>query len=244
MNDQQLPELLDKLLSSGSSKEEIYSRLISEGWSVDQIQTRLEARQKTQPRPQDKTGTEQYTIGVILSAAAVVTSIGVLSLLFTYWQEIPRFIRMVLILLPMSLSYFAGWHFRFRAGMTKTGNALIFLGIVFYGIGIFLADRMFEAHLLGGDKVIIWMLGVLLLAYFSEIKAIFNIGIILGLVVVAMNSDQTLFAQSSQLLISGLFMVVSGVASLALALFFKKQDSNYSSPDFTKRHDHSQENNL
>jgi uncharacterized membrane protein len=85
----------------------------------------------------------------------------------------------------MVSSYLLGWYFKEKSKLTKTGEALILLGAIIYGAGIFLVAQMFNIRANWPDGFILWMFGVIAMAFAVKLYPLFYLAILLGVIALA-----------------------------------------------------------
>jgi uncharacterized membrane protein len=104
--------------------------------------------------------------GVSLSTAlgilaAVLIGFSVMSFVGANWQDIPRIVRLCLLLGALAASY-AGAGALFARGMEGFGHAMVLLATSLFGTNIMLISQMY--HMTGNpaDAVLVWAAGTLL----------------------------------------------------------------------------------
>jgi len=160
MTDAHITERIRGLLAEGRRKEEIYQTLLAEGISIADI----EAGFAGPTQEAVKRDTHQWAVRVIVSIGVLLIAAGIFSFIAANWDEISRAGKVGLILAAMTLSYGAGWYLKEFLGYTRSGEALIFLGSIAYGGGIFLVAQLFNVQVEWPDGFILWMLGTLVMA--------------------------------------------------------------------------------
>jgi uncharacterized membrane protein len=103
-------------------------------------------------------------LGVLLVGAGVILLIG------ANWQAIPKWTRLLLLILATAAVYFGGYRMTYKSkSYPKVGLALLLLGSIFWGASIFLIGQMYQLGGFdgGGERqaVLYWFIGVLPLAY-------------------------------------------------------------------------------
>ncbi len=180
MNDQQIEEYIKSAISQGKSKEDIYKELLIQGISVDRIQTNFNPITPEE----EKEDTQKKTILIILTVAAILVGAGIFSFIAANWQLMTKPVKIIVILMAMLSSYSLGWYFKEKLNLAKTGEALILLGAIIYGAGIFLVAQMFNIRANWPDGFILWMFGIIALAYALESYPLFYLAIFLGIITI------------------------------------------------------------
>lgn len=181
LNDKEIKNYIKDSLSQGNTKEEIFKELIDDGLSIEQIQKGFEALKLSK----DKEDTQKRTIQIIVTIGAILIGAGIFSFIASNWQEITKSIKVLLIIFSMLATYTVGWYLREERGFIRTGNALIFLGSIIYGAGIFLLAQMFNVRVDWPDGFIIWMIGVIVLALAIDLVYLFYFAFALGIISLA-----------------------------------------------------------
>lgn len=208
MGNGKLSEYIKTSLSHGRQKEELYKELLAHGWGVSAIQ---EAFEDIEDADEDGVDTHAKTIRIILSTAVVLVGAGIFSFIAANWEAMSRTAKVSTILISMLVVYAAGWYMKSKKNFLKTGEALILLGSVIYGSGIFLVGQMFNIRAGWPDGFILWMLGVIAIAYASESFTLYYLAVPLGAVAI-IGHPFVIFAQFGY----GRFILTSSIL-LALA---------------------------
>jgi len=180
MPDQKTIEYVQTSLAQGKPKEEIYKELLGQGLSVEIIQESFRGT----TTEAEKAEHSKKTIHLIVTIGAVLIGAGIFSFIASNWQYMDKPLKIGIILLSMFASYSLGWYLKEKAGLEKTGDALILLGAIIYGGGIFLVAQMFNIRANWPDGFILWMIGTVALAFAVESYPLFYLAIPLGLIAV------------------------------------------------------------
>lgn len=95
----------------------------------------------------------------------MLVGFGVILLFATNWQAIPRWTKFGIILVATGGAYWLGYWLRYSRGYAAIGSALILLGGLLYGAGIFLVGQMFHVQAEPHYGLLLWAAGILPLAY-------------------------------------------------------------------------------
>lgn len=216
-------------LSQGKTKEDVYKDMLSLGVSLDEIENAFNEinREGTENVSQDNT--QKNAILIIVSIGALLIGVGIFSFVAANWSDLPKITKLLVIILSMLSSYTIGWFLREDFGYRKTGTALIFLGSIIYGAGIFLVAQVFNIRANWPDGFLLWLIGLLLLSVVIKSRAVYLIGIIVSIVyaitypivfIDIRNIDPRLYGSNILLLICMVLMFASGV------LITKRLNSN------------------
>ena len=127
------------------------------------------------------------TISVL---GAVLVGIGIILFLASNWSEVPRWGKLFLIFASMSLFYGLGFYLRYeKENYPRVGAALIFLGSIVFGAGIFLIAQIYHITVHYPNGPLMWGLGVLPLAYLLRFRTILTLSVIDLLIWLAMESS-------------------------------------------------------
>jgi uncharacterized membrane protein len=180
MIDQRVVDYINASLTQGKTKEELYKELLNQGWTIEVIQENFNAI----GAEQKKEDTSKKTINIILTIAAVLVAAGIFSFIAANWREMAKSIKIAIILISMIVAYGAGWYLKEKIKLLKTGEALILLGSIIYGAGIFLVAQMFNIRANWPDGFILWMIGTIAMAFAVESYPLFYLAIPLGVIAI------------------------------------------------------------
>lgn len=172
----QLEKTIKDLIAKNTSEEDIYVSLLQSGKKVPEIRSAF--RKATQ----ESEDTQKRTVHVLVTIGAVLIGVGIFSFVASNWQDMSKALKIFLIVAGIVFSYLAGWYIEEKKGYTRTGQALYLLGATIYGAGIFLVAQIFNVRADWPDGVILWMIGVLVSFFFTKMKSLLNLGLLLGIV--------------------------------------------------------------
>lgn len=216
MVDQRIINRIQASLSQGETKEAIYQALLSEGQSLESIQqafilaTREDKKEEAQKR----------VIKIIVFIGAILIGAGIFAFIADNWQGMDKWLKVGIIVASMIASYSAGWYLKEVKKLIKTGTALILLGAIIYGAGIFLVAQIFHIRANWPDGFILWMIGVILIAFAVDAFSLFALAIPLGLIAVISHpfdiftssiANSFLLTSSFLLLAATIITFISGV---------------------------------
>lgn len=178
MESQELIEYIKSSVSEGKSKEEIYKELIEKGLKIEEIEKAF--HQAILKRK--KATLYERIIKIITIFGAIFIAAGIFSFIAANWPKMPKELKVSIILISMLSFYGAGWFFREKKQSLRLGEALIFLGAIIYGAGLFLVAQIYHIRGNWPDGFIFWMIGILLMGFASEIFSLFYLAILVGTV--------------------------------------------------------------
>ena len=219
--DQKLVEYLKNSLAQGRSKEDIYKELLGLGWTIEIIQEGFNSIRVEQ----EKEDTSKKTIRIIVIIGAVLVGAGIFSFIAANWLEMTKPIKIGIILISMGISYGVGWYLKEKSELQKTGEALILLGAVIYGAGIFLVGQMFNIRANWPDGFILWMIGTIAMAFAAELYPLFYLAIPLGIIAIAGHPFGifTGFGYNSFLLTSSFLLLAATIITFATGWIVRKK---------------------
>lgn len=206
-----------KSLSEGKSREDLFKEYLEKGWTIDKIQLLMSESTKES----DKEDSQKRVIRIVVGIGALLIGAGIFSFIAANWQVMSKEVKLLVIVGSMLVIYSLGWFVREVQKLIKTGSALLFLGSVVYGAGIFLVAQIFNVRANWPDGLILWMIGLIIMAFALDIYSFFTFAIVLGLIVVFSNPyyiygafsgfDPFLMTSSLLLLAATVITFVSGV---------------------------------
>lgn len=172
-----LSNQISQHLAAGETKEAVFISLLQAGYKVDAIAQAFSQGPTTTPLPDNRTA---VTNAVVIIGALLISA-GIFSFIAANWQALGSSAKILVILSSLLASYSIGWVLHAR-GRHITGHALILLGAVIFGAGIFLIGQIFHLRANWPDGFIIWMIGILPLAVMIKSLPIFSLSGIVGAV--------------------------------------------------------------
>ena len=108
-----------------------------------------------------------YILAVL---GAILAGTGVILIVSSNWGDIPKLLRLVILLGSTGAAYHLGYRMAYQPGnYPKVGIAVLLLGSMLWGASIFLVSQMYHLGGAGGGgektALLIWFFGVLPLAY-------------------------------------------------------------------------------
>ncbi len=178
MDETNLTNNIQSSLSLGQTKEQIYANLLNQGYSIETIQSNF----KTLETEEHKEDISKQTVRIIVTIGALLIGAGIFSLIAANWQYIPKINKIIIIITSMLISYTLGWILKEKSHLDKTGEALILLGSIIFGGGIFLVGQMFNIRTNWPDGFILWMIGTVFMGFAINSYAILALSIALGFI--------------------------------------------------------------
>jgi uncharacterized membrane protein len=102
-----------------------------------------------------------HTLGIL---GGLVAGFGVILFFAANWGDIPRPLRVVLLLSGLVAFFGAGFALREVYGRRHVGHALIFLGTVLFGASVFLVGQMYHVQAHDPLGFLLWAAGALAMA--------------------------------------------------------------------------------
>lgn len=93
---------------------------------------------------------------------ALLLGIGVILFFASNWQYIPKPVKVAMIFSAIVVSYSLGYYLAFERGnYPRAGRALILLGTILYGSGIWLIAQIFHIDSHYPNGFLLWLLGII-----------------------------------------------------------------------------------
>ncbi|MCX7830762.1 MAG: DUF2157 domain-containing protein, partial [Acidobacteria bacterium] len=140
------------------------------------------------------------------------------------WGMIPRWGKLSIIFLSLFSSYSLGYYLRYeKKSYPKVGGALIFLGCMIYGAGIFLIAQIYNISVHYPNGPLMWALGVLPLAYLLRFKTILFLALIDLIIWLPMELSFHITSYHSTMIYFTMFLFM-GICYFSLGLMQSKYD--------------------
>ncbi len=137
------------------------------------LKDRILAWYQMKARTQGQGGDMGKFIATLSVLGSVLAGVGVILFVAANWSVLPVWGKLAVIFAPMVASYGAGFALRYERGdFPKVGAALIFLGSLLFGAGIFLVAQIYHLSVHFANGPLVWGLGVLPLAYLLRLQTL------------------------------------------------------------------------
>jgi uncharacterized membrane protein len=222
MLDQNLLNSVKSLLLQGSSQEQIFQNLLGQGKTVKEISDCFEAVKAEAGKGE----TQSRTISAVVIIGAILVGAGIFSFIASNWQYFEKPLKLGIIIISMLLSYAGGWYLKEVKDSKRTGMALILLGVIIYGSGIFLVAQMYNIRANWPDGFILWMFGVVLISFALDLSGFLYFGWVLGLIALIGNPFTilgSLFGYNPLLLTSTAILILTTIVCFFVARNFRKK---------------------
>ena len=124
---------------------------------------------------------QALVVGLSILGAALV-GLGIITFFAANWDDIPKSVRLAVLVAGVALSYGAGYYLWQRAGYVGVGVALVLLGCIIFGAGVHLVGQVYHIPVHHPNLTLFWFLGVLPLAYATRSRPVTFLAIVLFLV--------------------------------------------------------------
>lgn len=118
---------------------------------------------------------------VLLALAGLFMGVGAILLISHNWEDIPRGIRMISLIMLTLGANGAGLYY-YSQGKTRASQIWFLLGSLLYGASIFLIAQIYHLGEYFPNGVLYWVLGVLPLALILESTLLMLLGVVLSAV--------------------------------------------------------------
>jgi len=162
-------------------KQEI-ERWVSEGIiSGEQSEKIIGLYEKEKPPLQEEL--RKDLVKWILVFASILIGLAFFSFIASNWKVLPFSLKFTIIAVSIFLSHLSGWYLREYKKAERSGEALVCLGCLIFGAGIFLTGQHFNTPAYNWPSgFILWFLGTLAVAFAADIFALFYLSILLAII--------------------------------------------------------------
>lgn len=117
-------------------------------------------------------------IAIIAIIGAFLVGTGVILFIASNWQTIPTIVKLIIIFGSIFIVNHFGYYLKYTKGnYPKTGSALLFLGSLMFGAGIWLVAQIFNITSRYHSGVLIWGLGIIPVAWLLGLETILALSI-------------------------------------------------------------------
>lgn len=162
--------------ATGMTAEEIYLALLTDGWTVQEVQSTYERVVAKDPG----VDLQQRVVRLVLAVGAILVGAGAFSFVAANWRSMSSALRIAVILTSFLLMSAAGWWVREYRGYRMTGEALLLVGNIIFGAGIFLVAQIYNTSAEWPTGFILWMLGTLVVAAATESTTLHGLAVLAG----------------------------------------------------------------
>lgn len=135
-------------------------------WRADGLIAPDQEEQILARYPDPDEGGRTRTTAVFTILGALLLGIGAILFIAHNWWAIPRGVKLTLILAVILLAHGSGyWLWHVRGTYPRLGHALVLLGTLLYGAGIWLVAQMYHLRAHWPQGILYWALGSLPVAY-------------------------------------------------------------------------------
>jgi len=120
-------------------------------------------------------------IVVLVTLGAILAGVGVIIFVSANWQEIPRIAKLIMLLVLVAGAYYADYWLKYQRSYPRAGGAIIFVGAMIFGAGLFLVGQQYHMPIDDPKLLIWWFIGVIPLAYLTRSRAILILAILAAL---------------------------------------------------------------
>lgn len=118
-------------------------------------------------------------VSIIAIFGSLMIGAGIILFFALNWSSIPKWVKVFSILAALVASYHIGYTMKFsKANFPNVGGALIFLGAITFGAGIFLIGQIFNINAHWPNAFLYWTLGIVAFAYITQSKPIMYLSLL------------------------------------------------------------------
>ncbi|MBN4061477.1 DUF2157 domain-containing protein [bacterium AH-315-G11] len=119
-------------------------------------------------------GNQKHGISTAFSILGVLLfGAGVISFVASNWDEISKFIKLVILFVSMWAAFAGALWCRLRDSYAWLSEAILLLGVILFGVNIMLIAQIYHIDSHYPDGVLVWALGGLLVAWLMQSKPSF-----------------------------------------------------------------------
>ncbi len=119
-------------------------------------------------------------VAIVSILGSILIGLGLILFFASNWSAIPVWCKLTLVFGLITITYAAGYWFAYeKKSYPKVGNALIFLGVLFFGAGIWLIAQIFHIKADYPLGQLVWALAGLATAIVTRQKFILALSVIL-----------------------------------------------------------------
>ena len=127
----------------------------------------------------DETAGPGRLITTVSMLGAVLIGAGIILFIASNWSEVPRWGKLFMIFSSMLTCYGLGFYLGYeKKNYPTVGGALIFLGSIIFGAGIFLIAQIYHIIVHYPNGPLLWGLGILPLAYLFRFTNVMALAIV------------------------------------------------------------------
>lgn len=129
-------------------------------------------------------GAQSRLISILAIFGAVLMGVGVILFFAANWEEIPRALRLAMIMVGIPSTYALAYWLRYVKRYERVGTAVVLLGAINYGAGIHLVAQIYNFPVNDPTLFTYFFLGVIPLAYLTRSQSVMALalGIFLAMV--------------------------------------------------------------
>ncbi len=118
-------------------------------------------------------------VSIIAIFGSLMVGAGIILFFAMNWSTIPKAVKVFSILAALAASYHIGYTMKFsKATFLNVGGALIFLGAIIFGAGIFLIGQIFNINSHWPNAFLYWALGIVAFAYLTQSKPVMYLSLL------------------------------------------------------------------
>ncbi|HAV42869.1 TPA: hypothetical protein DCX15_02495 [bacterium] len=131
-------------------------------WLKERIITEEQAEKIKQKYeiPEEKGLVPSKFIAAISIIGAVLLGAGIILLIASNWQKIPKVAKLSMLFGAIFLVNHFGYHLTYLRNYPKTGRGLLFLGSLLFGAGIWLVAQIYHITSRYHNGILFWSLGI------------------------------------------------------------------------------------
>ncbi len=153
----------------------------SEAWVRDGLISEPQRATLLARHPVPADGAPRF-LGILAIVGGVLLTVGVSLLIKSNWEQIGDWIKISGLVVLLTGCNALGWRLKIAPGRhTKTGDAFLMAGAVFFLLGIALVSQIFHLDSRPADGVLLWWLGILLPPWLCRARGAQVVSVVAGL---------------------------------------------------------------
>jgi uncharacterized membrane protein len=122
-------------------------------------------------------------IVAISTIGAILLGVGAILFIASNWEAMSDLVKVIILIVSTFGACIVGYYFKYQSKtLPKVGAALIFLATLLFGASIFLIAQIYDINANSHSLILIWLIGVLPLAYAFRSQVIASLSAVLFLV--------------------------------------------------------------
>lgn len=154
---------------------------VSLGWVRDGVITEAQRESILGRHPVEKVAGSRF-VAIMATVGALVFAVGVSLIIKANWDAIGDWTKIGGLVALLVASYAGGWRLKQGGSFTRTGDALLMIGQIFFLCGIALVSQVFHLNSRPATGVLVWWIGIAAVPWLMRAKAAQFVSLVAGFV--------------------------------------------------------------